>query len=90
MNRMNPEMQARMEERRKEREDLSNRLRKKYAPNLPEKVTNMIFNKAWDDGHASGEQDVEYHYDEVAEIAKTAFAQGMQAQRDFTDGVTRH
>jgi hypothetical protein len=69
MNSMRKEMQDRMEERRKERETLSNRLREKYAPNLPEKITNMIFNKAWDDGHASGEHEVEYAYDEIATIA---------------------
>ncbi len=56
-------------------------LRTAYLPNLPEAVTDLVFRKAWEDGHASGEHEVEQIYEDLAEIAKAAHAAGQHTKR---------
>lgn len=48
--------------------DLHNNL----APDLPRSVTDKVFAKAWEDGHANGEHEVTQQYEELLEIARAA------------------
>lgn len=41
---------------------------------LTEKARHLIWAKAWEDGHAEGEDHVAYHYADLAEIALAAAA----------------
>ena len=43
---------------------------------LPQPVRDMIFSKAWSDGHSGGYGDVESHHDDFAEVALASFAAG--------------
>ena len=56
-----------------ERDDLARDLRAKYLrPNVPDNVAQRVFDKAWEDGHASGIHEVEMHYDDLSEIVNAA------------------
>ncbi len=37
-----------------------------YLPQLSASKTDEVYRKAWEDGHSSGYQEVEYHYEELA------------------------
>lgn len=43
-----------------------------YASALPEAAQQAIWDYAWDQGHASGYNEVEMHYSDVAAIANLA------------------
>lgn len=40
-----------------------------YAEDLPETVHSLIYTRAWDLGHSAGLNDVERHYEELADLA---------------------
>lgn len=39
---------------------------------MSQRVRDLIWNKAWEDGHASGMHEVRMQYDDLADIAKAA------------------
>ena len=83
--RMTPEFEASL--RRKQAEDertlLAQDLRQKYLrKGVPDHVAKRVFDKAWEDGHASGTHEVEIHYDEISEIVNAAFAAGVRHERE--------
>lgn len=41
-----------------------------YLSGYPKNVADAVFNRAWANGHASGYQDVEGHYMELAELVE--------------------
>lgn len=45
---------------------------------LSEGVCDLLWNKAWEDGHASGFHEVEMLYEDLAEIAKSSFRLGRE------------
>lgn len=51
---------------------------------MPEKARDLIWNKAWEDGHSSGYGEVRMHYDDLSDIAKAA---RNDADHDARDGV---
>lgn len=55
----------RFEEARKQREALAKHLKEEHLPNSPKEVSDVVFDKAWEDGHASGEGEVAMHYSEL-------------------------
>jgi hypothetical protein len=54
------------------------RLADKYADGLPEDVQGRIFEMAYDNGHAYGEDEVEIHYESFANLAKGAYEAGVE------------
>ena len=62
-----------------DRDVLAARLREDYLHDLPVEVTDKVFRKAWEDGHASGTHEVEQQYRELAEIVALAFDHGRNA-----------
>lgn len=74
-----PQHERRMERRARERDEFETRLKADYLPGLPDAVTALVFDKAWEDGHASGVHEVEARYDELVDIAKAAFEAGLKA-----------
>lgn len=64
-----------------ERQQAEQDLRLKYLdPEMPAKVAERVFDKAWEDGHASGLHEVEMHYDDLAIIANHAFEAGRKRE----------
>lgn len=62
------------------RDLLAQDLRLKYLRlGVPDKVAARVFEKAWEDGHASGNHEVEQHYDDLSEIVNAAFKAGKEA-----------
>lgn len=55
------------------------------AAGVPWEVAEKVFVKAWEDGHASGEHEVAMHYEEIAEIVKTAYEAGLNFGVPKTD-----
>lgn len=47
---------------------------------MPARLKNMLWDKAWADGHSSGYNDVRVHYEEYADIAATALDVGLNIQ----------
>lgn len=45
-------------------------LAEEYASFFPASVQDLIWGKAWADGHSSGYGDVEHHYQELAQFAE--------------------
>lgn len=79
---MTPEMEQRLRERGQEREMLAQDLKQKYLrPGIPDEVAERVFRKAWDDGHASGNHEVEMQYDELSEIVNAAFKAGKKESK---------
>jgi hypothetical protein len=80
--RMTPEFEKRLRDQQSERDLLAQDLRQKYlTPGVPDEVAAKVFDKAWEDGHASGTHEVEIHYDELSEIANAAFKAGRDVTR---------
>lgn len=50
------------------KEHMREALRAAYLPNVPAKISDLVFAKAWEDGHANGEHEVEQVYEDLAEI----------------------
>ena len=48
-----------------------------YSPNMPEAADELIWDKAWADGHHAGYHEVESHYHDYAEFA-TAIANTLR------------
>jgi len=70
-------------------------LRSAHLPGVPEAVTNAVFNYAWQEGHSSGEHEVEQIYVELADIVKLMQAPAMTevfdrlfAYSEWLDGQT--
>jgi hypothetical protein len=73
-----------------EREMLAARLRAEYlGDEVPAAVAVMVFRKAWEDGHDSGEHEVEQQYDNLAEIVRAAvrFVNIQRDERDATEAL---
>lgn len=51
-------------------------------PELSKRVTDAVFWKAWEDGHASGYRSVEDIYEDLAELATLVFEEGVQHEKD--------
>lgn len=80
--RMTPEFEERMRQRQSERDLLAQDLRQKYLiERVPDEIAQRVFNKAWEDGHASGTHEVEMHYDDLSEIVNAAFKAGQDVTR---------
>lgn len=80
--RMTPELERRLREQQSERDLLAQDLRRKYLiERVPDEVAKRVFNKAWEDGHASGTYEVEQQYDELSEIVNAAFKAGRDVTR---------
>lgn len=47
-------------------------LAEEFAHDLHEGAQGVIFNKAWEDGHASGYEEVAMHYEELTNIVRAA------------------
>lgn len=50
-----------------------------YASAMPANVQSKIWEKAWEDGHSGGYNEVEGHYMDYAEFAEVAFNAGRNA-----------
>jgi len=60
------------------RKELKDRLRSEnFVPEVPRELTDLVFRKAWSDGHASGEHEVAQQYRELADIARYALSVGQ-------------
>jgi hypothetical protein len=76
------DLNAAMQRRADERDQLERDLRQKYlTPGIPDAVAAKVFDKAWEDGHASGTHEVEIHYDDLSEIVNAAFKAGRKRER---------
>lgn len=63
------ERMARREAKRQEREAFRAKMEADYSTaDLPSKARNLIWEKAWSDGHSEGYQAVEGHYADLADI----------------------
>ena len=62
---MNPILAARLEKEHDEKEKLFNEIT--YG-SLPLPVRKMIFETAWELGHSSGPNEVEYYYNDLTEL----------------------
>lgn len=51
---------------------LERRLADRYLRGVPLRAQHAVFQKAWDDGHASGEHEIEQQYQEIALIVLAA------------------
>ncbi len=71
-----------MQQRADERDRIERRLKDEHLPSVPKSVTAKVFNKAWDDGHANGEHEVEMHYVEIADIVLEAWEAGRKHEID--------
>lgn len=67
------------------KEHMREALRTAYLPDLSESVTDLVFRKAWEDGHGCGEHEVEQVYEDLAEIAQKAYEAGQRLQRDGSE-----
>lgn len=67
-----------------ERSEGAKALAEKHLPGLPERVTDKVFEYAWEEGHASGWNEVEYVYQEVAAIAEVAYEMGRKRELGTT------
>ena len=55
---------------------------------MPQKVRDLMWRKAWEDGHSEGKQAILMHYDDLADIAKAAArAPAIEPEDDARDGV---
>ena len=64
---MNPKLAARIEKNRQEKEQLFQDIT--YG-NLPEKARRLIFESAWEQGHSSGNNEVEMYYNDLTELVE--------------------
>ena len=79
---MTAQMEETLRKRGGERETLAQDLRQKYLlPDIPDEVAEKVFNKAWEDGHASGAHEVEMHYEEMKDMVNAAFKAGKKASQ---------
>lgn len=62
---MNPILKARLEREHDEKEKLFNEIT--YGE-LPLPIRKMIFETAWELGHSSGSNEVEYYYNDLTEL----------------------
>lgn len=67
-----PERQAYREQTRELESQWRAWLASEYAPEVPEAAQEAIWNYAWEEGHASGYDEVEMHYRDLADIANLA------------------
>jgi hypothetical protein len=51
-----------------------------YAGDLPQGIRDMIWGKAWEDGHSSGYYVVEQHYGDYADFASSIFHIGRASK----------
>ena len=49
-------------------------LEAEYAEGIPASLLTNIFDRAWAEGHSSGYQDVENHYEQIADFAREVLA----------------
>lgn len=76
--RMTPEFEQRLHDQQAERNDLHRDLKQKYLkPEVPWHISQRVFDKAWEDGHADGTYAVEQAYDDLSEIVNAAFKAGI-------------
>lgn len=52
-----------------------------YTPDLPSVIQESIFQKAWSDGHSSGYHEVEYAYQELANLANQIWVLALTHQQ---------
>lgn len=52
-----------------------------YASSMPANVQSKIWEKAWEDGHSGGYNEVEGHYKDYVEFAEVAFNAGRNTAR---------
>lgn len=64
----------RFAERRAERDKLAAKLAAKHMPGRNKRTTDLIFNMAWENGHASGTAEVEGQYIELAGMGEKILA----------------
>lgn len=70
------------QQRADERDAFEARLKQEYLPSVPESVSAKVFDYAWEEGHASGEHEVETVYSEVSLIALEAWEAGRKHEID--------
>ena len=87
---MNPILKARLEREHDEKEKLFNDIT--YG-NLPLPVRKAIFEKAWELGHSSGPNEVEYFYNDLTELQEKIQALYEEQRTDGwkmeKDGLTK-
>lgn len=52
-------------------------LRQEYLVSMPDSVADKVWEMAWDAGHSAGYYEVESHYQDFAELANVAYAEGF-------------
>lgn len=57
---------------RAERDVHRDRMAAEYLEGYPKRVTDAVYAKAWEDGHAERFENVEFHYDELASLIRLA------------------
>ena len=62
-------MDERLAQRQQEQDSLHRRLKAEYGGSIPPKAEQLAWEKAWEDGHAHGEQEVEWRYVDLTQIA---------------------
>ncbi len=67
------EARQRREAQRIEREAHADSMAAEYLPRFKKTVTDRVYAKAWEDGHAEGLENVESHYDDLAALILFAF-----------------
>lgn len=65
-------LDERLAQRQREQDDLHRRLKAEYGGSIPPKAEEKVWQKAWDDGHAHGETEVEWKYVDLIDIAREA------------------
>lgn len=64
--------QQRFKEAQAQRDAHRDEMADRYLSGYSKDVTDRVYGKAWDDGHAEGFQNVEFHYDVLADLIRRA------------------
>ena len=66
-------MTSRWEEARRERDEIRAWCDERSPmPGVPQEAKDIVWRLAWEHGHSSGREEIFFHYDEFADIARVA------------------